>query len=1442
MLGTIQVIVIGAMISAGALADTVILQPSAAPASAQPLASVSVTGSGFPTGIVNAAQTMLLLQPATANAGPSVTVPATGLTLVTGTTRRVAFTIPAALSFRVSTPYQIMISGSSATGTAFQSGSFASVTILPGPMLTDVNPSSGPPGQTVVVQLTGSLTSWVQGSTFANFGSGITVGNGQSGAAGLVTVTSPTSASATLIIDSNAAYGARNITVQVGQSIATLTNGFTVTQAPVVPASLTLNTSTNPATGTPGSVVSVAGTGFPVGTISPQNVTVLLAPLAQNGGPSSNVVAVSITPSSGTGTRTITFPVPATFQPTTPTQYAVTLSGASDSNIPFSSSNKSLLTVTPATGSPALISVTPSFGSQGQQMAILITGSNTAFRTSSVVSFGAGITVSSVVANNPTSLTATISINSAASAGKRTLSVLSGPESLALSNAFTVLSGPGSQPAIISFSPGVMSAASSASFTVTAANTHFVQGVTKVDLGPEVIVSSIVVNSSTNITGQITVSGNAAAGFRTPVITTGVESVSLTNGFSVSGPQISITAPADLTYTALPSVTITGTISDPSATVTVNNVNAPNQAGSFTAGVPLKEGSNLITARAVSQGGATSANNIQVFLDTTPPKVSISSPVDGQQFTDSTATVSGMVNDIVFGTVNQQQAQVTVNGVAATVQNRSYVATGIPLATGSNKIQVTATDRVGNSGNASVTVTRATPSLVQISAVSGNNQTGPVATTLATPIVAQFKDASNRPLANSSVTFRVTGNDSLVSATQRSAGVTAISALTDSQGLASCFWTLGRRAGAGNNRVEAFGTGVTAPAVFTASGTATAAAQILVDSGQNQTGAANDILALPFVAIVTDSNYNRLPGIPVTFQVQSGSGFFNGSSSFSSTTDSDGRSSVLLQTGGTVGNSNNVVIATCLGCTNRAVFTASAVAPQPTGGSSVTGVVLDGSNAPISGVTMRVYQINQGPRSNLPLQVGASVTTNGQGQFTIGSLPSGLFKLMADGTTATGKYPSLEFDLTLVQGQTTTVSTPIYLPALDSANQLCVSGTTGGTLTLPSSPGFSLTVDPGSATFPGGSKSGCITVTPVNIDKVPMSPGFGQQPRFIVTIQPVGTTFNPPASISIPNVDGLKPRQVTEMYSYDHDLAAFVSIGTGTVSADGLIIRSDPGVGVLKAGWHCGGNPASTGTTASCPTCTVCRGTLCTPDDTQSCDDRNPCTSCKGKDAGPDCCDGGDCKGKLISSDTGGTKSITVDFNDIINFILQFTQVGCDVVPIINGNFSATPQQTCCYSGGTQREVSAENIDGSLSLGVGVSCGFDLAIPYVEATANLSLSASGSFGASGISYNDPADAKQCQGCSFEKTASANVNISASVSIKAGEFLDVECGGGGSAPGPGGSSALSISTTYSCRTNRWSPAEACIGPIKVFCKFILVGLFSNLYTYEPVPRKCIPFGG
>jgi len=705
--------------------------------------------------------------------------------------------------------------------------------------------------------------------------------------------------------------------------------------------------------------------------------------------------------------------------------------------------------------------------------------------------------------------------------------------------------------------------------------------------------------------------------------------------FTVAGATptgISITSPANLAFLNLPAIVVSGVANDAQAAVAVNGVPATRSGTGFSATIPLIEGNNIVTAVAANANGTSATASIQVTLDTTPPRVTVDSPVNGFVTTEPSVGVSGIVNDIVVGTINPQQAAVTINGVAAEVSNRTYSRSAVPLSLGSNVITVVARDQTGNSATTTVTVTRR-EAAKRIRIVSGNDQSGLAGTRLSAPLVVQLLE-NGIPAANKPVIFKVVENDALfepVSLRQQS-----FVATTDSQGQAQAQMVLGNRAGTGNNTVEAYAVGYEGTALFVASGRAGAAARISVDSGNNQFGAIGQALALPFVAVVTDVGHNRLGGVPVTFTVRQGNGQINGSSTFQTVTDSDGRALATLSLGPLGGQDNNVVEATFSGnSTFPAAFSASGLVPGDAAQTTISGVVLNNSNQPIPGVTMRLYRYQQGTSNNQHVAVGTPVVTNAAGAFRILRAPVGFIKLMADGSTSTGQgrlYPTLEYDMVTVAGRDNTVGMPIYLPELDPNARVCVSETQGGTLRMSSSPGFSLTIRAGAATFPGGSKTGCVSVTPVNPDKVPMVPGFGQQPRYVVTIQPVGTTFNPPAAISIPNVDGLAPNAKTEMYSYDHDLAAFVAIGTGTVSGDGSVIASDPGVGVIKAGWHCGGNPNSTGSAGTCPTCQKCQGSACVPQ-TGACDDQKRCT----KD---DKCVNGACVGTPVD-----TSAWTDDFS-----------------------------------------------------------------------------------------------------------------------------------------------------------------------------------------------------
>ena len=51
--------------------------------------------------------------------------------------------------------------------------------------------------------------------------------------------------------------------------------------------------------------------------------------------------------------------------------------------------------------------------------------------------------------------------------------------------------------------------------------------------------------------------------------------------------------------------------------------------------------------------------------------------------------------------------------------------------------------------------------------------------------------------------------------------------------------------------------------------------------------------------------------------------------------------------------------------------------------------------------------------------------------------------------------------------------------------------------------------------------------------------------------------------------------------------------------------------GILKGGWHCGGNPSTAGTAADCPQCQTCNGVQCVPlPDQIACDGPPPTSAC----------------------------------------------------------------------------------------------------------------------------------------------------------------------------------------------------------------------------------------
>src|SRR5207253_2203166 len=106
---------------------------------------------------------------------------------------------------------------------------------------------------------------------------------------------------------------------------------------------------------------------------------------------------------------------------------------------------------------------------------------------------------------------------------------------------------------------------------------------------------------------------------------------------------------------------------------------------------------------------------------------------------------------------------------------------------------------------------------------------------------------------------------------------------------------------------------------------------------------------------------------------------------------------------------------------------------------------------------------------------------------------------------------------------------------------------------------------------------------------VPMIAPMGSLFTMAFTVQPPGTRFDPPAVVTLPNL-GLAPGSEVDLFSFDHDIGEFLPVGMATVMPDGLILRSNPGFGISKAGWAgAAPPPPPTGGTCEPGSCTECR-------------------------------------------------------------------------------------------------------------------------------------------------------------------------------------------------------------------------------------------------------------
>jgi hypothetical protein len=158
-------------------------------------------------------------------------------------------------------------------------------------------------------------------------------------------------------------------------------------------------------------------------------------------------------------------------------------------------------------------------------------------------------------------------------------------------------------------------------------------------------------------------------------------------------------------------------------------------------------------------------------------------------------------------------------------------------------------------------------------------------TELQTPIGIKVTGASGEALAGVTVDFAVRAN---------SGSLSASSWKTNASGIASVAWTLGEKAGANIDTLEASVSGLTQTVIVTASAAAGAPATLVVISGDAQVGTPGEQAAEPLVVEVRDAYGNANQGIVVSWAIEGGGTLSAGKD----TTDANGHASVLWTLGG----------------------------------------------------------------------------------------------------------------------------------------------------------------------------------------------------------------------------------------------------------------------------------------------------------------------------------------------------------------------------------------------------------------------------------------------------------------------------------------------------------------------------------------------------------------
>lgn len=329
-----------------------------------------------------------------------------------------------------------------------------------------------------------------------------------------------------------------------------------------------------------------------------------------------------------------------------------------------------------------------------------------------------------------------------------------------------------------------------------------------------------------------------------------------------------------------------------------------------------------------------------------------------------------------------------------------------------------------------------------ITATSGTPQSTTVNTAFATQLQATVRDSLNSPVGGVTVTFTAPG-----SGASGTFGGGVNTATTNAQGVATAAVFTANSTAGGPYTVAASVAGVPAPANFSLTNLAGAAASITPTAGTPQSATINTAFATQLQATVRDSFNNPVSLITVTFTApgSGASGTFAGGVN-TATTNAQGVATAAVFTANSTVGGPYTLTASAAGVATPANFSLTNLASPPASITATAGTpqnatvntafttalqatVKDASSSPVSGVTVTFTAPTSGASGTFAGGVNTA-TTNSLGVataavFTANAVAGGPYNVTA---TVSGVSTPANFSLTNMAGAAASITATAGTP------------------------------------------------------------------------------------------------------------------------------------------------------------------------------------------------------------------------------------------------------------------------------------------------------------------------------------------------------------------------------------------------------------------------------